>query len=266
MFFASFHIAFLSVVVIGVGVVMSACQSSKDLSMGAEDAYVKAKESYDNKSYKNAIDDLQEFRSRYPYSRFATTAELLMANAHFELADYPQATAAYQQFTLLHPDHPQLDFAYYRIGLSYWKDAPDEEDREQDFTKKALNTWKKLKERFPHSSYTTTMEENYKIGEERVMNSEIFVTKYYCKQEHWLTCFFLMDQLVVKYHATAPDSIRAVTSDIEKYVLKAQKAGDEGKLKYDDHLLTRNLSAVERSQVFSAKMAQWQQLVAPKHN
>jgi outer membrane protein assembly factor BamD len=158
-----------------------------------------AKEPYDDGNYEIAVQRLGEFKSRFPYSKFATEAELLIANAQFELSHYTEAALAYEQFVKLHPKHPQVDYASFRIGESYWKDAPEEVDREQEYTLKAIKEWEKLIAKMPDSPYAKQARELVAKGKRRVAESLMFVVHFYCKQEIYHACAFVAIQLADEY-------------------------------------------------------------------
>ena len=182
-----------------------------------------AKEPYDDENYEIAIQRLGEFKSRFPYSKFATEAELLIANAQFELGHYTEAALAYEQFVKLHPKHPQVDYAQYRIGESYWKDAPDDVDREQDYTLKAVREWEKLIARLPDSPYSKKAKELVAKGKRRVAESVEFITHFYCKQEIYHACAFTALQLADEYGEFSDLRVKAL-----QYAIKAlDKVADE---------------------------------------
>ncbi|MFK7827377.1 MAG: outer membrane protein assembly factor BamD [Oligoflexales bacterium] len=153
-------------------------------------SYTLAKEPYDDENYEIALTKLGEFKSRFPYSKYATDAELLMANSHFELEQYAEATASYKQFIKLHPNHPKNSFAQYRIGQSYWADAPEEVNREQDLTARAIAEWEILVKSYPKSEHTPKALELIKKGKRRMAESERFIAEFYCRQEIWHACAY----------------------------------------------------------------------------
>ena len=171
-------------------------------------SFVIAKEPYDDGNYEIAINKLGEFKSRFPYSQFATEAELLLANSHFELSHYPEATAAYSQFIKLHPKHPKRAFAQFRIGQSYWADAPEEIDREQDFTAKAIHEWEILIKNYPKSEHTKEALKLIEEGKLRTIRSEDFIANFYCKQEIWHACAWRYVQLADTAPAKFKDMIK----------------------------------------------------------
>lgn len=158
-----------------------------------------AREYYDDENYEIALNRLGEFKTRFPYSKFAVEAELLIANAHFELGQYPEASAAYAQFARLHPNHEKVDFAMFRMGQSYWEDAPEEIDREQEYTGLAIAEWQKLLESFPDSPYAAEARKNIAEGKKRIALSNEFVAAFYCKQEIWHACAYRYVQIFESY-------------------------------------------------------------------
>ena len=170
--------------------------TSKDIDPSdAQGSFAYAREPFDDGLHEIALTKLGEFKSRFPYSKFAVEAELLMADSQFELGRYTEAAFAYKQFAKLHPKHPKVDYALYRVGQSYWEDAPEEIDREQEYTQKALAEWEKLVSTRPDSSYAKKAREKITIGKKRVAASHLFVVNYYCKRKIWHACAYRAMQL-----------------------------------------------------------------------
>ena len=162
----------------------------KEMSKNPVEAYKSSKEAYDDGDYEIALTTLGEFKSRFPYSQYAVEAELLIANSHYELEHYEEAAVAYSQFVKLHPRHAKLDFAMYRVGESYWMLSPEAIDREQEFTRKAIDEWQKLIDRLPNSKYSKQARALVLKGKRRVADSSEFVAAFYCKQEIYSACAF----------------------------------------------------------------------------
>ncbi len=168
---------------------LAAC-AEKEMSKNPSEAYKTSKEAYDDGDYEIALTTLGEFKSRFPYSQYAVEAELLIANSQFELEQYEDAAVSYSQFAKLHPRHEKLDFAMYRVGESYWMLSPDDIDREQEFTRKAIDEWQKLIDRLPSSRYSKKAKSLVKQGKRRIADSFEFVAAFYCKQEIYHACAF----------------------------------------------------------------------------
>lgn len=179
----------LRILIISSLLILGACKD-EEASKDPATAYATAKEPYDDGDYDIAITKLGEFKSRFPYSQYAVEAELLIADSQFRLENFEDAAISYSQFAKLHPKHPQLDFALYRVGESYWMLSPEEIDREQEFTHKAIAEWQVLINRLPNSSYSKKAAKLLKEGQQRIAESFEFAAKFYCKQEIYHACAF----------------------------------------------------------------------------
>jgi outer membrane protein assembly factor BamD len=153
-------------------------------------SFAHAKEPYDDESFEIAISKLGEFKSRFPYSQYATEAELLIANAQFQLGRYTEAVVSYEQFVKLHPKHPQNDFAMFRVGEAYWKDAPEEVNREQEFTAKAIDEWHKLLAAHPESKFASDARNLILTGRKRLAEHAVFISNFYCRKKIYHSCAF----------------------------------------------------------------------------
>lgn len=162
-------------------------------------SFARAREPYDDEMYEIAIQRLGEFKSRFPYSKHAPEAELMIADSHYKMSQFAEAAAAYEQFVKLHPRHAKADYAQFRVGESYWAEAPDDIDREQEYTLKAIVEWEKLIASYPDSNSRAQAEELLKQGRRRVADHYEFIARFYCKQEIYHACAYRYLELAEKY-------------------------------------------------------------------
>ena len=79
--------------------------------------YEDAQRSLRSGNYANGILRLQRLEARFPFGDYAEQAQLEIIHAHYMLADEDAARAAADRFIRLHPQHPNVDYAYYMRGL-----------------------------------------------------------------------------------------------------------------------------------------------------
>ena len=222
----------------------------------AAGSFALARESFDDGLHEMALTKLGEFKSRFPYSKFAVEAELLMADSQFELGRYTEAAFGYKQFAKLHPKHPKVDYALFRVGQSYWQDAPEEIDREQEYTQKALAEWDKLVSTLPGSTYAKKAQENIKIGKRRVADSHLFVVNYYCKRKIWHACAYRAMQLAdsaADYPEVRLNALDQAVNSLER-LAKIKSADPDS----DANLYFKQMNAKE----LQAKAANLRKLIA----
>lgn len=228
-------------------------------------SFVIAKDPYDDGNYEIAVTKLGEFKARFPYSKYAAESELLIANAHFELDHFAEAAVAYDQFVKLHPKHPKVDYAMFRVGESYWKDAPEEIDREQEFTLKAIKEWEDLIAKMPESPYSKKAKELVAQGKRRVAESVAFIFRFYCKQEIYHACAYRAIQEADEYPEYADLRIDALEHAIKAFdMLAIGKAKDPAS---DKNLYYKTMTADElkaRAESFRKLLADYRREVGSK--
>ena len=91
--------------------------------------------------YIKAIDQFNRLRNYHRDDPHALKAELAIGDVYFKKAEWDQARMAYEDFSRMHPRHPDLDYVVYRIGMSMYKKAPKAAGRDQTWTRHAVRNW-----------------------------------------------------------------------------------------------------------------------------
>ncbi len=134
--------------------------------------------------YKKAIESFEKLKDWYPFSKFVILAELKIADAYYNIKEYEEAVAAYEEFENLHPRNEAVPYTIYQIGLCYFEQI-DTVDRDQTSAKKALDTFNRLKKQFPVDSYTIKAQEHIKKCLKSLAGHEFYVGIFYLKSKHY---------------------------------------------------------------------------------
>jgi outer membrane protein assembly factor BamD len=230
-------------VVAVIAALFAACAEKEFDPADPAGSFAIAREPFDDGNHEIALTKLGEFRARFPYSKFAAEAELLIADSHFELDQYPEAAAAYQQFAKLHPKHPKVDYALFRVGESYWQDSPEEIDREQEFTIKAIDEWRRLIEQQPQSPFVAKAKELSAIGERRLAESIDFIASFYCKLDIYHACAYRFIELADRFGQYPDLRKKALTkaADAMDRIAEAKEKDPES----DKNLYHKRMSVAE---------------------
>jgi outer membrane protein assembly factor BamD len=109
---------------------MIACANGPNLSdeygQTARENYELAVAEFGDRDWEEAIAYADFVRIRFPFSRYAVEAELLLARAEFELKNYVTAQDAFRQFLRLHPTHKHVrnGWVAYMAAASAYMAAP----------------------------------------------------------------------------------------------------------------------------------------------
>lgn len=131
--------------------------------------------------YPRAIELFQEVIDNYPYSEYATLAELKIADVHFEQGKFEEAASYYQDFVELHPNNPRVDYAIFRNGLCAFQRLRSP-DRDQTPTHEALDQFRALLQRYPDSEYAGQAREMVALGEDRLAEHDAHVGDFYLQR------------------------------------------------------------------------------------
>ena len=110
-----------------ISLLLTACSSDdtlKDLNLTEEELYAKIEKDMEDERYDMAVEDLQALEARYPFGVYAEQAQLLLIYAYYRQHEFEAASAAAERFIRLHPQNPQVDYAYYLKGLSSFTEGP----------------------------------------------------------------------------------------------------------------------------------------------
>jgi outer membrane protein assembly factor BamD len=165
---------------------LSAC-ATDDLSLyeTAEKDYHKAERLIADGFYGRAALYLGKFGSKYPYSKYATPAELLRIKAAYNNGEFILSETLSKRFMEAHPNHPQLDYVQYILGMSYYHQS-ESANHEQVFSKKARDTFAALLARSPNNAYADEVKEKLNIMINRMAKHEMIIGKFYFDREFYV--------------------------------------------------------------------------------
>jgi outer membrane protein assembly factor BamD len=151
--------------------------------------YDLGEKAFKSHSWTEAGQYYQYTKSKFPYSRYASLAELRMADANFEQDKFVEAIDGYKNFIKDHPTHPKVDYASLQIAKSHYKDLPANfflfppvYEKDQAALVDTQSAIKDFLLSYPGSEYrlegTTMMAEVRK----RLAEHEMYVAAFYAKR------------------------------------------------------------------------------------
>ena len=128
--------------------------------------------------FTEAIETFQKIKDRYPYSTFALTAELKMADALYEKGEYDEARDEYAEFEKMHPRNKYVPYVLYQQGMCYFNKSAAI-DRDQSNTFKAREEFERLIKRFRKSDYTEQARRKVRECYIKLAEHELYVGNFY---------------------------------------------------------------------------------------
>lgn len=220
---AVFFALLLSLLLGGCGLLPD--QEDEAANWTAQKLYSEAKDAMNDGAYDKAIKYFEKLEAKYPYGRYAQQAQLEVAYAYFKQQEIASAVAACDRFIRLHPNHPNVDYAYYLKGLANFGEdlgllgelsMQDLSERDPKASKESFEAFKELATKFPASKYTpdAIARMNYLVN--NLAAHQVHVAGYYFRRGAYIAAINRA-QASLKSYPGAPANEEALYLIIRAY-------------------------------------------------
>lgn len=172
---------------------------------------------FEAERYAKAIEAYKRLKDWYPYSPLAREAQLRIADSHYHLGEYEEAIFGYEQYDHLYPSDPEIPYVIYQIGLSHYERIRTI-DRTQVPARNALETFERLRSRFPASEYAEKAEPMIEECLENLAQHEFYVGRFYFRSGHYKAAINRFEKVTTQY----PDHLE-VYAEAAAYLARAEK-------------------------------------------
>lgn len=180
-----------------LALLLTACAGKEEIDpdLSERDLFTKAQQSLEKGRYQQAIDHFQALESRYPFGDYSDQAQLEIIYAYYQNGDQGAAGASADRFIRLHPQHPQVDYAYYMKGLSSFTESQgllerfmptDMSKRDPGAARKSFAEFSELLTRYPNSQYAPDARKRMVYLRNQLARYEIHAANYLFKRGAWL--------------------------------------------------------------------------------
>lgn len=176
----------------------------------AQRIYAAGEDKINTRDYAASVKYFEILESRYPHGRYATQAQLEVMYAQYKAGEPALCIAAADRFIKLHPNHPNIDYAYYMKGLATFNERGIVEklteqqisDRDPESLRLSFLAFKELVTRYPQSRYVkdATLRMTYLVG--ALADHELHVARYYMKRQAYVAAVNRCKYVIETY----PDS------------------------------------------------------------
>jgi len=194
-------------------------------TMSADKLYAEAKDALDGGQYDLAIKRYEALEARFPYGRYSQQGQLEIAYAYYKQNEQASAVAAAERFIKLHPNHPNVDYAYYLKGLAYFNEdlgmlgriaKQDRTERDPKAARESFDAFKDLAQRFPESKYTPDAYARMKYLVNALASHEVHVARWYVRRGAYVAAANRA-QFALKNYPEAPAQEEALLIMIKSY-------------------------------------------------
>ncbi len=207
---AALLVVLLTVLSAGCGLLPE--ETDETIGWSANKLYAEAKTAMGEGAYDKAVKYFEKLEARYPYGRYAQQAQLEVAYAYYKQQEKPQAIAACERFIRLHPNHPNVDYAYYLKGLVNFNEdlgllghvsMQDLTERDPKAAAESFEDFKALVNKFPESKYAKDAALRMAYLVNALASHEVHVASYYMRRGAYVAAANRA-QTTVKTYPDAP--------------------------------------------------------------
>jgi outer membrane protein assembly factor BamD len=167
----------------------------------ADQLYAQGLQELNKENYDQAVTKFNEIDEDYPYSTWATHAEILAGYAQYKNQEYDPAISSLSRYIALHPTDPEAAYAYYLKALCYYEQIEDVQ-RDQSATFEAIQTLNDVIVRYPDSAYARDARIKLRLANNRLAGHEMVIGRFYEKQHLYAAAIGRFQNVVETYQTT----------------------------------------------------------------
>jgi outer membrane protein assembly factor BamD len=151
--------------------------------------------------YKTALDQFDQVEQNYPYSTWASSAQLMQGYTEYLQQDYTDAIGTLDRYIQLHPANRDTPYAYYLRALSYYEQISDVA-RDQKATQEAMGALQEVINRYPDSAYARDARLKIDLCQDHLAGHEMEVGRFYEQQHLYAAAIGRYQRVVADFQTT----------------------------------------------------------------
>ena len=137
----------------------------------------------------------------FPQSEYAPKSALMAAYSYYSQNYYGDAIAELIRFLRVYPNHKDIAYAEYLLGLCYYEQIVDEKKDLQSIVN-AKKTFRNLISKYPESEFATDATFKIDLINEILAGKEMFIGRYYFDKKKWIPAINRFRIVVDNYETT----------------------------------------------------------------
>ncbi|MBR9910460.1 MAG: outer membrane protein assembly factor BamD [Gammaproteobacteria bacterium] len=213
------HVRFAIILISFIFLAACSSQDDKQPKLTTEkEFYEAAQRQLRSSQWELAIKNLQALEANFPFGSYAEQAQLELIYAYYRDFDHEAASAAADRFIRLHPQHRNVDYAYYMKGLSSFTEGrgmferfleTDLTQRDPGSARQSFAHFAQLLARYPNSDYAPDARKRMIYLRNLLARYEIHVANYYLKRGAYIAAINRGRYVVENFQQTpaVPDGL-----------------------------------------------------------
>ena len=159
-----------------------------ELNLSEDELHQRIQDELNDQHYDLAAASIQAMEARYPFGKYAEQSQLESIYIYYMQYDNDGSRAAAERFIRLHPQHPNVDYAYYMKGLASFVEGQglferfmptDLTKRDPGAARESFTDFSQLVSRYPDSIYAADARKRMVYLRNLLARYEVHVANYY---------------------------------------------------------------------------------------
>jgi len=137
----------------------------------------------------------------FPQSEYAPKSALMAAYSYYSQNYYGDAMSELIRFLRVYPNHKDIVYAEYLLGLCYYEQIINEKKDLQSIVK-AKKTFENLVSKYPNTEFATDAMFKIDLVDEILAGKEMYIGRYYIDRKKWISAINRFRVVVDNYETT----------------------------------------------------------------
>ena len=173
----------------------------KSLDLQVLEAYNEGMRALDSNDVLFAAKKFNEAEILFPQSEWAPKSALMAAFSYYKQDYYADAIEELNRFLRVYPNHKNIPYAYYLLGISYYEQIVDEKKDLQSI-QNSKNTFEYLIKNFPNTEYALDAEFKIDLINDILASKEMYIGRYYVSKKKWIPAINRFRAVIDKFDQT----------------------------------------------------------------
>jgi len=199
-----------------VAVIIAGCsalpeKTDETATWSNQKLYSEAQDALTGKDYAKCAKYFEILEGRDPFGLFAQQGQLNIPYCYWKENEQASALTAVNRFIQLHPDHPNIDYAYYLKGLISFNDdlglfgryaGQDMSERDPLALRDSYEAFKIVVDKYPESKYAPDAAQRMRYIVNALASHEVHTAQYYYNRGAYIAAINRAQMAVKNYQNT----------------------------------------------------------------
>ena len=172
-----------------------------DMELQMTNAYKEGYRELQNGDALIAAKKFNEAELLFPQSSWAAKSVVMASYAYYSQGYYNDAIYELQRFLLTYPNHEDVPYAHFLLGMSFYEQIIDEK-KDLKSIMSAKNQFEIIAKEYPSTEFALNAKFKIDLINEILAAKEMYIGRYYLKRTKWIPAINRFKTVINEYNTT----------------------------------------------------------------